>query len=209
LEVGRERKTSSACADRQTSAVGFFKNKQHRTHRNLETTPINESDSKLNSNWSNEAHEKNFGQLQRSGPQLLRIHAIWGLCQFDRITKSPKRDILELLGDPDPEIRSQVARSFGEILTSKLALHQAPNPRATSFDFHELVKCLKDNSPRVRSHAAIALGNLGALGSSKAIIEMARNIPDESSTYQRHAAIAGLTGCASSKMLASLAGEQS
>jgi putative heme-binding domain-containing protein len=38
---------------------------------------------------------------------------------------------------------------------------------------------------------------------------MARNIPDESSTYQRHAAIAGLTGCASSEMLASLAGEQS
>ena len=152
---------------------------------------------------------KELWTAARSGPQLLRIHAIWGLCQFDRITKSPKRDILELLGDPDPEIRSQVARSFGEILTSKLALHQAPNPRAASFHFHELVKCLKDNSPRVRFHAAIALGNLGALGSSKAIIEMARNIPDETSTYQRHAAIAGLTGCASSEMLAGLADEQS
>jgi putative heme-binding domain-containing protein len=38
---------------------------------------------------------------------------------------------------------------------------------------------------------------------------MARKIPDESNTYQRHAAIAGLTGCASSEILAALASEQS
>ena len=152
---------------------------------------------------------KDLWKAARSGPQLLRIHAIWGLCQFDRITKSPKGDILELLGDPDPEIRSQVARSFGEILSSNLALHQAPNPRGTSFDFTKLAKCLKDDSPRVRFHAAIALGNLEASSSSKAILEMAWNIPDESNTYLRHAAIAGLTGCASSEMLAGLASEQS
>ncbi|MGB0643530.1 MAG: PVC-type heme-binding CxxCH protein, partial [Akkermansiaceae bacterium] len=47
---------------------------------------------------------KELWTAAKSGPQLLRIHAIWGLCQFDRITKSPKRDILKLLGDPDPEI---------------------------------------------------------------------------------------------------------
>ena len=152
---------------------------------------------------------KELWKAARSGPQLLRIHAIWGLCQFDRITKSPKGDILELLGDPDPEIRSQVARSFGEILSSNLAPHQAPNPRDTSFDFTELAKCLKDDSTRVRFHAAIALGNLEASSSSKAILEMARNIPDESNTYLRHAAIAGLTGCASSEMLVGLASEQS
>lgn len=152
---------------------------------------------------------KELWKAARSGPQLLRIHAIWGLSQFDRITKSPKGDILELLGDPDPEIRSQVARSFGEILSSNLAPHQAPNPRDTSFDFTELAKCLKDDSPRVRFHAAIALGNLEASSSSKAILEMARNIPDESNTYLRHAAIAGLTGCASSEMLVGLASEQS
>ena len=152
---------------------------------------------------------KELWKAARSGPQLLRIHAIWGLCQFDRITKSPKGDILELLGDPDPEIRSQVARSFGEILSSNLAPHQAPNPRDTSFGFTELAKCLKDDSPRVRFHAAIALGNLEASSSSKAILEMARNIPDESNTYLRHAAIAGLTGCASSEMLVGLASEQS
>ncbi|HCN81870.1 MAG TPA: hypothetical protein DIS80_12095 [Verrucomicrobiales bacterium] len=152
---------------------------------------------------------KELWKAARSGPQLLRIHAIWGLCQFDRLTKSPKGDILELLSDPDPEIRTQIVRSFGEILTSELALHQAPGPRDSPFDFLELEKCLEDDSPRVRFHAAIALGNLGALGSSKALIKMARNIPDESNTYQRHAAIAGLTGCASSKILAALASEQS
>ena len=152
---------------------------------------------------------KELWKAARSGPQLLRIHAIWGLCQFDRLTKSPKGDILELLSDPDPEIRTQIVRSFGEILTSELALHQAPGPRDSPFDFLELEKCLEDDSPRVRFHAAIALGNLGALGSSKALIKMARNIPDESNTYQRHAAIAGLTGCASSEILAALASEQS
>ena len=152
---------------------------------------------------------KELWKAARSGPQLLRIHAIWGLCQFDRLTKSPKGDILELLSDPDPEIRTQIVRSFGEILNSELALHQAPDPRDRPFDFLELEKCLEDDSPRVRFHAAIALGNLGALGSSKALIKMARNIPDESNTYQRHAAIAGLTGCASSEILAALASEQS
>lgn len=152
---------------------------------------------------------KELWKAARSGPQLLRIHAIWGLCQFDRLTKSPKGDILELLSDPDPEIRTQIVRSFGEILSSELALHQAPDPRDSPFDFLELEKCLEDDSPRVRFHAAIALGNLGALGSSKALIKMARNIPDESNTYQRHAAIAGLTGCASSEILAALASEQS
>ena len=152
---------------------------------------------------------KELWKAARSGPQLLRIHAIWGLCQFDRLTKSPKGDILELLSDPDPEIRTQIVRSFGEILSSELALHQAPGPRDSPFDFLELEKCLEDDSPRVRFHAAIALGNLGALGSSKALIKMARNIPDESNTYQRHAAIAGLTGCASSEILAALASEQS
>ena len=152
---------------------------------------------------------KELWKAARSGPQLLRIHAIWGLCQFDRLTKSPKGDILKLLSDPDPEIRTQIVRSFGEILSSELALHQAPDPRDSPFDFLELEKCLEDDSPRVRFHAAIALGNLGALGSSKALIKMARNIPDESNTYQRHAAIAGLTGCASSKILAALASEQS
>lgn len=152
---------------------------------------------------------KELWKAARSGPQLLRIHAIWGLCQFDRLTKSPKGDILELLSDSDPEIRTQIVRSFGEILSSELALHQAPDPRDRPFDFLELEKCLEDGSPRVRFHAAIALGNLGALGSSKALIKMARNIPDESNTYQRHAAIAGLTGCASSEILAALASEQS
>jgi putative membrane-bound dehydrogenase-like protein len=152
---------------------------------------------------------KELWKAARSGPQLLRIHAIWGLCQFDRLTKSPKGDLLELLSDPDPEIRIQIVRSFGEILSSELALHQAPDPRDSPFDFLELEKCLEDDSPRVRFHAAIALGNLGALGSSKALIKMARNIPNESNTYQRHAAIAGLTGCASSEILAALASEQS
>lgn len=152
---------------------------------------------------------KELWKAARSGPQLLRIHAIWGLCQFDRLTKSPKGDILELLSDSDPEIRTQIVRSFGEMLSSELALHQAPDPRDRPFDFLELEKCLEDGSPRVRFHAAIALGNLGALGSSKALIKMARNIPDESNTYQRHAAIAGLTGCASSEILAALASEQS
>ena len=152
---------------------------------------------------------KELWKAARSGPQLLRIHAIWGLCQFDHLTKSPKGDLLELLSDPDPEIRTQIVRSFGEILSSELALHQAPDPCDSPFDFLELEKCLEDDSPRVRFHAAIALGNLGALGSSKALIKMARNIPNESNTYQRHAAIAGLTGCASSEILAALASEQS
>jgi putative membrane-bound dehydrogenase-like protein len=143
------------------------------------------------------------------GTQISRIHAIWGLCHLDRMTKNSSGDVLGLLDDPDPEIRVQVLKTYSENFGHRLALHKAPAPGPSPFAFEMIEKCLEDESGRVKFHAAIALSNLGASGSEKSLLKMARSIKDESNTYLRHAAIVGLTGCASSEFLAKLATDKS
>jgi putative membrane-bound dehydrogenase-like protein len=148
-------------------------------------------------------------KASESGPQLSRIHAIWGRCQLSRMTKSKTGEILELLSDPEPEIRAQVLKCYSEDFGFKLALHHAPEPTDTPFAFGMIEERLTDESDRVKFFAAIALGNFGASGSEGAILKMARAISDEGQTYLRHAAVVGLTGCASSEFLAALADEKS
>lgn len=145
----------------------------------------------------------------QGGPQLSRIHAIWGISQLARRNETAPGEIFELLADPDPEIRTQALKSLGDTLISRLALHQAPEPKGLPLDFVILERLLNDPSDRVKFHAAIALGNLGASGSRNAILEMARAIRNESNTYLRHAAVVGLTGCASSEFLSNLADDES
>ncbi|MGC6465115.1 MAG: PVC-type heme-binding CxxCH protein [Akkermansiaceae bacterium] len=148
-------------------------------------------------------------QASKEGPQLSRIHTIWGICQLDRKTRNTKGEILELLSDPDPEIRVQVLKTYSENFGVKLALHQAPEPSEAPFAFEAIENCLKDDSDRVKYFAAMALGNFGASGSEKALVEMARAIDDQSKTYLRHAIIVGLTGCAPTDFLAKLASDKS
>ncbi|MFT6179257.1 MAG: quinoprotein glucose dehydrogenase [Paracoccaceae bacterium] len=148
-------------------------------------------------------------EAAKEGPQISRIHAIWGLAQFARTTKEIHYDLLDLTKDKDPEIRAQAAKMYGEIIFSDLTLNQAPEPDHDPFSYDEIERLLNDHSDRVKFHAAIALGNLGGSGSQNAILKMAHAIKDESNTYLRHAAIVGLTGCASSEFLADLADDES
>jgi quinoprotein glucose dehydrogenase len=75
------------------------------------------------------------------GPRLARLHAIWGLGQIGTADRA-----LPLLGDADAEARAQAARVLGDGRVAAAG--------------EALLARLKDESPRVRFHAAMALGKL-------------------------------------------------
>ncbi|YCM46215.1 PVC-type heme-binding CxxCH protein [Verrucomicrobiaceae bacterium 227] len=143
--------------------------------------------------------------------RLGRIHAIWGLAQLQRTSVlTPDSIFFRLLEDKDPEIRTQAAKAIGDLGVSPLALHQTPAPdNAFSIFEQALIPLLNDPSDRVKFQAAIAIGNLGEADGANSLLKMARTIKDESHTYLRHAAIVGLTGCASPEFLKNLANDES
>jgi len=143
--------------------------------------------------------------------QLGRIHAIWGIGQLNRKSKSPDfSPLLKLLNDPDHEIRTQIVRTIGDHFGDRLALHQAPTPTEQNHNIGpSLLPLLMDPTDRVKFHAAMTIGNLGVSVAAPAILKMIRATNDESNTYLRHAAIVGLTGCAPSEFLAKLANDES
>lgn len=78
--------------------------------------------------------------------RLARIHGIWGIGQMGRADAAAMAPIVDLLGDPDSEIRAQVARVMGD---ARYRPALAP-----------LIALLQDDSARVRFFAAEALGKL-------------------------------------------------
>ncbi len=145
----------------------------------------------------------------KQGTQISRIHAIWGLAQLARKTKNIYPELLQFTSDKDPEIRSQAAKIWGDFFSARLALHQAPKPENQISLDEELLHLLEDRSERVKFHAAIAVGHLAKPSSAQLLLKMARSIKTESDTYLRHAAIVGLTGCASTDFLTALAKDES
>lgn len=123
----------------------------------------------------------------RSSENLLaRLHGIWGLGQIARRNGRPQSLLIELLSDPQPEVRAQAAKVLGD----------TPSDSA----LHALIGRLGDQEPRVRFFAAIALGNLGnpqAVEPLLALLEATQ----ETDPYLRHAAVMGLYGSASAEEL--------
>ena len=144
--------------------------------------------------------------------QLLgRIHAIWGLGQFNRKSENPDFEtLISLLGAPNAEIRTQAAKTIGDHFGRHLATHKAPFPNEQGLFgertllVQKLIPLLKDDSDRVKFHAAIAIGNLGIEDGAQPILDMVNALDNVNYPYLRHAAIVGLTGCASSEFLESI-----
>lgn len=141
-------------------------------------------------------------QLDKIG----RIHAIWGIGQLHRKKESPDfKFLLDLLSDPDVEIRTQVIKIIGDHFGTQLALHQATAPSVESSSVAQALKpFLKDSSPRVKFHTAIALGNIGSAIEVDAIHDLLGQAGEEN-TYLRHAAIVLATGCSPDADLVALA----
>ena len=134
------------------------------------------------------------GDLAR--PQMARLHAIWGLGQLFRSHRTaPESRLSALLGDPDPEVRALAARTIGD------SARDSFRPDAS------LLRLLRDPEARPRFFAAIALGNSRDASATSELIEYLSR--DGADPYHRHAAVMGLTGCATIGQLAALASHES
>lgn len=130
-------------------------------------------------------------QAARSADHLLaRLHGMWGLGQIARRDNGPQALLIELLSDPNAEVRAQACKVIGD----------APPESA----LHPLIGRLNDSEPRVQFFAAIALGNLGRPEAVKGLLAMLENNTG-GDPYLRHAAVMGLYGSATPDALLNLA----
>ena len=136
------------------------------------------------------------------GPALARIHAIWAVGQVSRRDPSFAGVLEGLTGDQDAEIRAQAVKMLGE----------TPDPdRAevgkTPARFQIYSDRLRDDSPRVRSFAAPAIGKYGKIA-DEPLAALLRENNDADATL-RHAAVTGLVAANDVAWLAKAASDPS
>ena len=136
---------------------------------------------------------KTFAGVLSGTHQLARLHAIWGLGQIARTTPIAINVLLSLLGDADAEVRSQAAKTLGDVRATKA--------------YAGLVKLLSDAEPRPRFFAAISLSKLGRKEAVSAVLEMVRT-NNEKDRYLRHAGVVALTALADAQTLQQLASDK-
>ncbi|MAS96732.1 MAG: hypothetical protein CMO55_26370 [Verrucomicrobiales bacterium] len=111
-----------------------------------------------------------------------RLHGIWALDQMGRTGTAVTEDLLALTKDKENEIRANAARVLGSI-------------RATESK-DTLITLLTDESPRVRSLAAVALGRVAPQGDSNTINALYSMASDTGETeidpVLRHSAVSAL-----------------
>ena len=129
--------------------------------------------------------------LESSQSQIARVHAIWGVDMIGRKNKSALRPMVRFLKDKDSEIRSQVAKSFGD------------NRYFDATD--ELRQLLSDEkeSSRTRYMAAVALGKIGDKKSLDHVLSMLEK-NKSSDLMLRHAGIFFLKGLKDYRVIAEL-----
>ena len=117
--------------------------------------------------------------------QLARIHALWGMGQIGAKSDLKGQQVLALVNlfaDPDAEIRAQAAKTLGDLTSVNCD--------------DDLIRQLKDENPRARFFAAVALGKRKTSEAFAPLLKMVAENNDED-PFLRHAAIMGLVGCAS------------
>ncbi len=126
-----------------------------------------------------------IGFLASPVPLEARLHSIWGLGQQARAMRglppdapqpaNPAALLSTLLEDPEPEVRTQVARMLGDAGSRE--------------GLEGLRALLTDEQPRVRAAAAIAVGKLKDRDSIPALAAMLwQNDEEEKDPFLRHAA---------------------
>lgn len=133
-------------------------------------------------------------------PLLARVHAIWGAGIGLRRGQLPEEHIHDrLLAEAEPELQAQLAKIIGDA---------KPSVAATRV----LDRLLTSGHPRVRFHAALALGRLSPVSAgltlakvelNKAAYYMLERVEkDAADPFLRHSLVSGLAGCMSAEDLA-------
>lgn len=104
------------------------------------------------------ASEELLKTARGSEHRFARIHSVWALGQIGRRDRRILSDVVPLLTDADDEIRSQAARVLGDARFAAAATR--------------LTERLDDESLRVQSLAALALGRIGAKNSVLALLKL-------------------------------------
>ena len=136
--------------------------------------------------------------LAAGGPQMARIHALWGLGQFLNDHQTASASVAEIAGtavtlcaDADAELRAQALKLLATAAT--VPGSSAPGDAA--------IRLLSDSSPRVRFFAAMAVGRLKDRRAEGPLLRvLAENRPVD--PYIRHAAVMGLVGIGDAESIA-------
>ncbi len=138
------------------------------------------------------------GDLRYVVTHMLNLHAIWGLGQLARQGEDISW-LMFMLESDEAEIRANVARVMGDV-----RLKAARGP---------LLERLADESARVRSLAAIALGRVCERGDEEAVSALfqaaAENSSDKFDPVLRHSYLSALDRIATDEMAAAKAKSQS
>ena len=115
--------------------------------------------------------------IQENADQLARLHGVWGLGQLARKDEALLSNFIELLEDPDSEVRAQAVKILSDSRTVEAG--------------DALVASLDDRSARVRSFASIGVGKCGHTNALPKLLEMlAAN--DNEDVFLRHAIVQGM-----------------
>lgn len=120
---------------------------------------------------------------------VTRAHAIWGIGQIARATKSAAERLVPLLDDATDEVRVQAVRTLGDLGATGIA------PR--------LVAMLGEEDSRLRAAACTALAHTGDAGTTGALLTLLES-NDDKDLVLRHSAVYALSRLANDEDLASL-----
>ncbi|MEM7014418.1 MAG: HEAT repeat domain-containing protein, partial [Verrucomicrobiota bacterium] len=133
-----------------------------------------------------------FQEALQSENQLTRLHGVWGLWQvgIEDGAESVGEQLLALIDDEDSEIQAQSARVLGDLRYAGAG--------------SSLAQLMTDESLRVRSFAAIAIGRCGYSEGTPALLAALETNANRDE-YLRHACVLGLHYLGDEKALAALA----
>ncbi len=126
-----------------------------------------------------------------------RIHGVWGYgigFRKGAVDDSALHGLLAV--ETDPEVQTQLAKVLSERKVTE------PTEEA-------LIDLIASESPRVRFHAAIALGKLEVKDERAAQVLLRMADKDGADAWLRHAVVTGLTGCVKPEELAAQSSSES
>jgi len=134
--------------------------------------------------------------LDVEAPLLARVHGLWGYGIGFRKGKAQVAALEELLAMDalDVELQTQTAKVLSEGKVDRTSERL-------------LIGLLKSESPRVRFHAAIALGRLRVADAALYLLDQVEADADD--PWMRHAIVTGLAGCMTAEALAARSGDAS